>query len=486
MKRFAPFVLALLVLFIAESLSAQVFLRAGQPERPVAELRQPTHTLGPLAVDPSLADRLQHALDSVYAETSLAGRYGVTASVLISGIPQWLGTSGISRPGKPMEPHHLMEMASNTKTFVAAAILQLEEEGKLSIADSIGKYLPAFPYVDGSITIKQLLEHSSGLYDYMNDDPDGILFYDAYFTRPSYRWTPSELLDNHMDEPHFSSGKNYRYCNTGFLLLGMVIERVTDQPVAQLLRSRFFEPLGMTRTFAGSDEEIEGEFATNWVAAYNGQPEQDLSGIDKTAQLSLAWTAGYIVSTPEDLATWSHALYRGKLLSQVSMTKMLQMRTWSDGTRYGLGTGQVPYGSKRLYGHNGRLLGFQSMMYTNPRDSVTFVIAANSDPLPGDITLNDYAIAILGEIYRPASSVSLVSDTARIYQIEGGRTLKVELADNEIVHDATVYDMLGRSLSVRADLLGGNDRIDLDQLPKGVYTYRIRTDRSEYTGKLSR
>lgn len=482
--------LAAAALFLSVSSASAQFVaqdpRLLRMEDPRLELNAPANEFAQPSADASLPTRLQRALDSVYALTSEDGRYGITASVIVNGQVQWNGASGISEPGVPLRSDHLVEIASNTKTFITAAILQLEEEGKLAITDPISKYLPSFENIDTNITIKQLLEHSSGVYDYLNDDPNATLLIDAYDLHPQRVWTAPEVLAS-VGAPNFKAGTSFRYSNTGFTLLGMIIESVTQARVADELRRRFFDPLQLSSTFAGSDEDIFGEFAHQWIAAYDGEPARDLWGIDKTGHLSLAWTGGYIVSTPSDLARWSHALYRGKLLSPASMTKMLKMNSWPDGTRYGLGAGQVPYGAKKLYGHGGRLIGFQSMMYTMPKDSVTFVIVTNSDPLPNDVVLNDYAIAILQEIYRPVAATVSSSQPLRIYQIEGGRTLKIELPETEVLTgEVRLIDILGRTYVPHMDMVGSSARVELDAIPPGVFTYVVRSNSGTHTGRISR
>jgi D-alanyl-D-alanine carboxypeptidase len=482
-------ILGLASLFCASTASAQFvaqdprLLRMDPPrielDAPISEFAQPTDDAG-------LRGRLQRALDSVYALTSVAGRYGLTASVIMPGGEQWSGTVGISHPGVPLRPEHLVEIASNTKTFVTAAILQLEEEGKLAITDRITKYLPQFENVDTTITIKQLLDHSSGVFDYLNDDPEATLLVDAYFLRPTKVWKPEEVLES-IGAANFKPGSTYKYSNTGFTLLGMIIESVTQHRFADEIRARFLDPLQLSSTFAGSDEEIAGEFTHQWVPAYNNDPARDLGTIDKTGQLSLAWSAGYIVSTPTDMARWAHTLYRGKLLTQSSMTKMLKMNNWPDGGKYGLGTAQVPYGSKKMYGHSGHLFGFSSMMYTNPKDSVTLVVVSNSEGLPDDITLNDHALGLLAEIYRPVTSSVNASQPLRIYQIEGGRTLKIELPESaSLVGNVQVIDVLGRVYTPHADIIGNGIRIELDAMPRGVYNYSVQTSSGHYTGKISK
>jgi D-alanyl-D-alanine carboxypeptidase len=475
------------ILLTAELAAGQMTSSGPIFEDPKFEIRQPNRPISGVIVDESLNYRLQRALDSVYMLTSDVGRYGITASVILPNGTQWNGTSGISSPGIPMTPDHLIEAASNTKTFVTAAIMKLSEQGMLSLDDKITMYLPAYPNVDTNITIRQLLAHSGGVYDYMNDDAESTLIYDAYVARPDHKWTPDEILNGgYIGKANFRPGLRNRYSNTGFLLLGLVVERVSGLSYAQYVRQNFIDPLGLIYTFNGSDEQINGEFADNWIPENGGNEAVNLGEIEKTGHLSLAWAAGYMVSRPADLAKWSHELYMGNLLAKTSLNEMLKIKTWSDQSRYGLGTAEVPYGPKRFYGHTGRLLGFQSYMFTNPVDSVTFVIVMNSDPLMGDITLNDYALAVLDQIYLGATSSVDTKPAARVYQIEGGRTLKVEVPESEQVTSVKLFDLLGREVNVEIDQVMNGARIELDRLTKGVYTYSIGTTKTHYSGKIAR
>lgn len=452
---------------------------------PKPELHAPHAAMGPAAIDATLGERLLYAIDSVYNLTSDFGRYGVSASIIAPGMPQWEAAVGISYPGQEMLPTHLVEAASNTKTFVAAAILRLEEEGKLTINDRIGKWLQPFKHIDTNITIKQLLDHSSGVYDYLNDDETGMLFYDSYFTTPNKRYTPIEVLSKHIKAPNFERGEGHRYSNTGFTILGLIIEAASGKTVAEYFRENFFEPLGLDNTFAGSDEEIKGEFAHNWFVDVGDWQNYDLSTHERTGHLSLAWTAGYLVSTPSDLAKWSHELYRGKILSKPSMTKMLKMNVWEEGAVYGLGTAQIPYGNKRFYGHTGRLWGFNSFMFTNPRDSVTFSIVMNSDPAEGDVQLNDYALAILGEIYAPKASVASRSEySVKVYP---NPATKFVVFDDlkEAGSDIRLFDVLGREVPISSEQLDHNTlRVDARSLEEGVYSYILVGKDTQFTGKI--
>lgn len=439
----------------------------------------------PSAIDATLPQRLQRVLDSVYARTSAAGKYGISAAVSAPRMDLWASTVGVSHPGTPLRTDHLFEIGSVTKTFTTAAILKLAEEGKLSLDDKISKWLPTYTNINPNITVRQLLDHSSGLFDYVNDDTTYYLLDEAYYYAPEDRYDPEEILAVFVDPPHFAPGTSYRYTNTGFLILGLIIEEVANQPVAQYLRQQFFGPLGLTQTFAGSDETITGDFAHQWIPAYQSEPAADLSFIPRMGHLSLAWTAGYIVSTPTDMAKWSHALYTGQVLNAASMQAMLKMNQWSDGTYYGLGVMAVPYYTRTFVGHAGSILGYEAFMFTNPSDSVTVTLTRNSEPLPNDPSLNNYLVPILQQIYRPGSAaVSMTSKpNVRVFPNPAAQWLTIENFEPASMQ-LRIVDMLGNELELGKEQLGSNLRLDVRALGRGVYHYIMTNADGVHTGKF--
>ena len=140
--------------------------------------------------------------------------------------------------------------------------MKLEEQGKLSIKDSIGKWLPRkYPNVDGAITIEQVLNHSSGLYDYLNDDVPLYRVFAAFYNQPSRRWTPDQILDTFVGVPNFKPGTSYRYCNTNFLLAGIVAEQAGGEKLGKMIHSYFIDPLKLTHTYFGGEDSVTIPFA---------------------------------------------------------------------------------------------------------------------------------------------------------------------------------------------------------------------------------
>ena len=384
------------------------------------------------------------------------------------------------------------ETASNSKTITTALIMKLKEQGILSLTDSIYHWLPQYPNIDSTITFKQLLSHSSGIYDYLNDDTAGTVIVDMYFGHPDKHWTPEEILQTYVGKPNFKPGKSYQYSNTNFLILGMIAEKASGIAAATSFRNLFFDPLQLTKTFSGWAEAVPNEFAHNYAITTTYDTLTDLGNINKTAQLTGSQTAGGVISTPHDLARWAKNLYEGHILQSTSTSAMMKMNTWPDGSQYGLGTGFVPYYTKKFYGHGGHLVGFLSDMFNNPTDSITVVIYVNAEEFAKDVSLNDYAIALLDEIYRAPASVSS-SHTPTI-----GTSVYPNPVSNEVVISYELNAPSGVSISL-LDLLGrevlpskqftntlGKQTITLDlhSLPEGCYIYHLTTNTGIANGKI--
>ena len=449
------------------------------------------------AYDSTLFPRLEAALRTTFAHTWPFEQHWVAASVIVhgpQGLMQWNGAVGTSDStgaltgSSPMSPDLLFEMGSCTKTFTSALILSLEDSGKLSISDPIGKYLPRlYMNIDPNITVKQLLEHSSGLFDYVNDDSTYALLNDAYGMNPTHHWTADEILQSYVGPRHFSAGATYQYSNTNYLVLGLVADSAARRPAADEMHSRFFAPLGLTHTLCGWADSIPPpeRFPHNWTASPDSlTPSNDYSSIDKTAPLSVANTAGGMISTPAELARWAQKLYTGQLLSPTAMRELTTFHTWSNGLVYGLGVMKVPYYSRMLYGHAGSIPGFQTMVFTNPIDSTTVALYLNSDMDPGDVQPNDYLVALLNEIYtmpkvvRPGSSITPPADAVRLVMDPGtGHSeLLLTLAHGGL-YTLTVRDLLGRTVAMprTRELVAGSATWSLDapHLPAGSYLWTL-------------
>ncbi|HEX5316835.1 MAG TPA: serine hydrolase [Candidatus Kapabacteria bacterium] len=447
--------------------------------------------------DTSLPARLQAALTATYNLTPSYDKHGVAASVIVPGYAQWSGAAGTSDGVTPMSQNLSFEIGSCTKTFIAALILQLRDEGKLSLTDSIHKFLPAYPNVDSTITIVQLLDHSSGLYDYLNDDPAQQLLVDAYINDPTKIWTPQEILDSFVGAENFKPGKGYRYSNTDFLLLGLIADSVTHNSASAEIHSRFLSKLVLTHTLCSWEDSIPTNFPHNY-SAYNPtiQSSVDYYSIDKTAQLTEANTAGGMVSVPAELARWSQALYTGQILSPATTAQMLNpssFRMLTDGFLYNLGTmleGRAVDG-QLIYGHFGSMIGFVTGMATIPHDSITVVVYVNS--LTDTVIAAQYISALLHEIQPSPNSVVApqppITEAVQVYPNPVRNHALISFDQTSPGESSlTLYDELGNAVRVVSDEskeLGPHQlAFETAGLPNGAYFYRLQMSSSTKTGAL--
>jgi D-alanyl-D-alanine carboxypeptidase len=271
-----------------------------------------------------------------------AGAPGVVA-LIRSGQQSWQGASGLGDLGakRPARAGDRFRIGSVTKSFVATLVLQLVGEGRLSLDDNLERWLPGLVPKGERITVRQLLNHTSGLYNYTDDLPE-----------PPRRFRPRELVaiaTGHR--PLFAPGTQFSYSNTNYILAGMLVERVTGQPLADQLEQRILQPLGLGDTeLPTTQRALAGTHARGYAP-----PDEDWQVTDGPARLvnvtemdtSWGWAAGAMVSTTADLARFYQALLGGQLLTPELLT---QMRTTVDasqvgrGARYGLGLEMLRHG----------------------------------------------------------------------------------------------------------------------------------------------
>lgn len=333
--------------------------------------------------NPALAASLQQVLDNAAASPHHPG------VVMLISLPEqgtWVGASGFSDRAMqtPLHPDDRFRIASITKTFVATVVLQLVQEGTLRLDDTVERWVPGLVPNGHVITIRHLLSHTSGLYDYL----DGAFEHRYFAQNPLRVWRPLELVRHGVaHNPYFAPGEpgRWKYSNTNYVLLGMIIERSTGSTLAHELRSRLFVPLGLHQTFLEDYEDIPGGFVHGYIG----------SGDYTYASLS-TWAAGGIVSNATDLATFAQALFTGRLLNPEMMDQMLAFTDLSGYPVYGLGVarnveefalatqGVMPSPSRYplIYGHTGGLSGFKSVVGYLPDRRITVVVLMNQMSVP--------------------------------------------------------------------------------------------------------
>ena len=378
----------------------------------------PTDSASPQA-EPAYASTLQTQIPEVMTQNAIPG---VVVKILSPGEGDWSATFGTAELGSevPMSLDDAFRIGSNTKTMTSTVILQLVEEGLLSLDDPISNFRPDVPGGE-NITIAQLSEMRSGLYSY-SFDPG---FNKTLDDDPQKAWTPDELLSIAFAHPvNFAPGAQYDYSNTNIVLLGLVIEELTGMSASDAFQQRIFEPLGMKETLLPmpSDSSIPSphaqgyQFGTNTetIESYAVPPAQLADALDGTllpidqtdANPSWAWTAGGAISTPDDLAVYVKALVGGGLLDADTQKLRLEsvqptVAGQAGGVGYGLGIAQFAPG---ILGHDGQLPGYSSFMVYNTDTHDTIIVAANlsASPVDGETAAVVVAKTIIATLYGAA------------------------------------------------------------------------------------
>ncbi len=287
-------------------------------------------------------------------------------------------------------PQTKFRIGSTTKQFTAAAILQLQEAGKLGVEAPVSTYLPEYP--DGEqITIHQLLNHTAGVPDYTSF-PD---FLDTV-RQPT---TLEELVARFKDEPlEFTPGERYSYSNSGYVLLTQIIERVSGQTYTDYVREHIFEPLSMADSGYDSHEAVLANRASGYD--FTGDDYVNAAFVDMT----FAVGAGGLYSTAEDLYKWNQALETDTFLSAPSLAAMFAPTIVVDESAdppsyYGYGWEMTEHLGRRLIWHVGRLAGFVMMTARYPDEEVVVIVLSNVGTASPDIIAQDMAAIVFGEPY---------------------------------------------------------------------------------------
>jgi CubicO group peptidase (beta-lactamase class C family) len=271
-------------------------------------------------------------------------------------------------------PQTNYRLASVTKQFTAASVLLLAQQGKLSISDRLKRWLPSLPSALDSVTIKHLLTHTSGIVDYEDLIPDSA-------TAQVHDLDVLHLLES-KDSTYFKPGTNYRYSNSGYALLALVVERASGKRFAAFLHDRIFAPLGMNNTLA---HEEGFSIVTNRAYGYT---MKDGTWMRKDQSVTSAVLGdGGIYSSTDDLAKWDAALYDSRLLSDTSRDLAFSAHTTTNNPEvsYGFGwriTGETVW-------HSGETSGFRNVIVRYPSRRLTVIILSNrDDPSPYETALS--------------------------------------------------------------------------------------------------
>lgn len=345
---------------------------------------------------PSDAD-VAKAIDELLTKTYKADEPGASVIVVKDGkviFRKGYGKANMEL-GVAIEPDMVFRLGSITKQFTAVATLMLAEQGKLSVSDEITKYLPDYPTQGHKITIEHLLTHTSGIKSYTGM-PEWLKLWRKDFKL-------NELIDLFKNQPmEFAPGEKWNYNNSGYVLLGAIIEKISGQTYEDFLVKNIFEPLGMKDTYYDSTTRI----IPRRVSGYSKNDK----GFANAEYLSMSqpYAAGSLMSTVDDLAKWDAALSTDKVLKQETLK-----RAWTPfvlnnrkPTKYGYGWYMSSIEGSRTIEHGGGINGFVTDAIRLPDEKVFMAILTNRQMGIGDVT-NKIAALAIGKVYKEPVAISL-------------------------------------------------------------------------------
>jgi D-alanyl-D-alanine carboxypeptidase len=372
----------------------------------------------------------QRADSLVYTYLAESGAPSAAFAVIRGNDTLAYGAHGLAdaNPWRAATPTTIYEIGSNTKQFTSSAIMRLVEQGRVKLDDDLSKYVPQFPLHGQRVSIHQLLNHTSGIHSYTSSPGWTKTWNDPLSPDEIIKFVAADTFD-------FAPGTAYRYNNTGYVLLGMVIEKATGQKYADYLSAQFFKPLGLRQTSYCPSRTSDPAFALGYSKGPNGMTRAQF------LDLSHPFAAGALCSTVGDFAKWQRALDGGKVVSPASYALMSTQDTLSTGRKINYGFGLVPgvFNGHKTVSHTGGIPGFASAATYVPDDSLSIVVFTNFDgESPQTLVQNLLRVAYgvdpvgRGSATRPTAAPSLAAaDRDAIVgnytlQMPGGQSLPIK------------------------------------------------------------
>ncbi|MFM7176503.1 MAG: serine hydrolase [Bacteroidota bacterium] len=411
--------------------------------------------------DPVLAGRLQNVIDSMRTTNNIKG---LSACVIYPGVGTWKGVSGVSHFGTPINSDMEFGIASNTKLFTGVLMLKLAESGLLTLEDSLHEHLPTFNNIDSSITIRQLLNHTSGL-----DDVTSVPGYsDSILNDPNRIYTAAELI-TWAGQPLFPAGTDWNYCNTNYLLAGMIAESVTGQPYGQLLRDDILTPLQLDSTFLDVYDSVIYAIANPWQNGFNN------NAIPRKSLNSAAWAAGAMYSTSGEMVQWYDALMNGQVLSPSSFQ---ELTTFVGSGNYSMGIAETNVVNRTVWCHGGAIWGgYSSSMMYDTTAGIIICVLTNQLPAPAFQT----SVQLLATMANNPVGLTenLLEDTSfQVYPNPASDRITIRDPQN-LVKEVQILDPQGKMIHHFSD-----KDYSVKSISSGLYFLKLSTSDRSYTKKI--
>ena len=314
-------------------------------------------------------DVLTQSIDSIIKANYLPNEPGAAILIIKDGKEIFAKGFGMANLelNVPIKSEMIFRLGSITKQFTAVSILILEEQGKLNIKDDIRKHLPSYPIHKKIITVENLLTHTSGIPSFTE--------FPNIFEILQMKLTTNEILDLFKDKPlDFEPGERFSYSNSGYDVLGAIIESVSGMTYEDFVETEIFKKIGMKHSFYDHPEEL----VKNKILGY----DKDSSGYRSAEYTTMcaAFSAGALRSNVRDLAIWNKSIHEGKLISVENLARAFMPFKLNSGelSNYGFGWSSSTFLSHQLYYHDGGILGFRSSGFYFPEEDIYTVILSNN------------------------------------------------------------------------------------------------------------
>tara|TARA_R110000868_G_scaffold378658_2_gene644141 strand:+ start:411 stop:1835 length:1425 start_codon:yes stop_codon:yes gene_type:complete len=433
--------------------------------------------------DSNISLKLQNQLDQFRSQYQFVG---MSAAIVSDEYGIWTGTSGFSQESSNslITKDMIFGIGSVTKTYIATLVMQLQDDGILSIGDSLSQWLPTYPNIDNTITIRQLLKHESGIFNLI----DSPLFFEVLNQNHLHIWQDEEIILKLVDKPLFEPGESYSYSNTNYILLGMILKKATGKSISTLLKDRILMPLNLNHTFLAVEDSLNSNIAHGWLDVDGDSELDDFTDFwQPNAFYSAIWTAGAMYSTAEDAAVFMKALFNGDLVSSESLEKMMDINTVSHN---GLGLfGFTTPNNISMMGHDGFTLEYSAFVYYEFSSKTTFSVLINQRDFDQNAmllimefikTLRNYVPTSVSPESTLPSSIILNQNWPNPFNPSTNISFSLQKAD---IVQLTIYNILGEQIStlVNGEQNAGKHTYIWDgkndsgsSAATGTYIYRLK------------
>ncbi|WP_235297395.1 serine hydrolase [Portibacter marinus] len=407
----------------------------------------------------------QLVIEEYYQSKNLPG---ISVAVRLADGTEFQGATGFSHAQVSMDTSMFVGVASNTKLFTSILSLKMIENGFYQLEDKVGQWLPSIQYVDPSISVKQLLQHNSGVNDFIGNNE---LFPGLVISEPLRIWTPEETLE-YIFEPIGGPGEGVYYSNANYILAAMIMESATGLQFEDLLRDSILTPLGLDGFYMEGFEDVPGEIAHPFLLG------QDYFETERIALGTITWSAGFLVSRPVWMTRWYDAVFNQNHFSDFIVSQITDFIEWPDdeeGKEMGLGLYRLNINDRTYFGHGGATIGYASYTLYD-RDcghSVNVVInELFARPQELAVLLAEKACALTSSTEN--TTIDFLEANVLVFPNPASESITVPFAE---VLSLYTYD--GKLI-----LKSEGPRMNVEKLPEGLYMLQVSRGKSNIARKV--